>query len=108
MAGSAVLMPHLTHLETWPTFHIPFVTYWPLKWDVSDLADAYEHLLGDDKMRVEIAARGQETYRQAWSRTGKETFCVRFKSIIEGTCAHRMASECRGPEPASIHEAALS
>lgn len=82
IAGAALMMPDLSHLETWPELHIPYETYLPVKWDLSDLEESYKRLLKDDKLRKSIAQSGQDRYRWQWSREGRFNFCERLKSIV--------------------------
>jgi hypothetical protein len=37
--GSVLLKPSMDHLKTWPELYEPNVTYVPLAWDFSDLAE---------------------------------------------------------------------
>lgn len=82
MAGAALLMPDMSHLETWPDFYVPYRTYHPFKWDLSDMVDGCRKLLAKKKYRMELAAQGQRTYRSQWDRNGKERFCERMKQVI--------------------------
>ncbi|PIT98250.1 MAG: hypothetical protein COT71_01760 [Candidatus Andersenbacteria bacterium CG10_big_fil_rev_8_21_14_0_10_54_11] len=89
IAGAALIAPDTTHLTTWPVTHRPHQTYWPIKWDLSDLPVAYEQLLQDDAQRLKLAATGQETYRRLWTDEMREVFCRRLVRIVEKALARR-------------------
>jgi len=82
VAGSALLAPDTTHLATWPRTHIPFTTYYPIKWDLSDLPQAYHTLLANDQLRLSIASAGQQNYRHIWSPAGREKFAQHAYQIF--------------------------
>lgn len=87
LAGAAVMQPDMSHLETWPDYYIPGETYWPLKWDLSDLGVACERLLSDDGLRVSLAVAGQRRFVAQWGREGRESFCERLRGIVDGILA---------------------
>jgi len=82
IAGSALLAPDSSHLVTWPTTHIPYQTYYPFKWDLSDLPHAYNNLISNNAKRLSIARAGQSLYKNIWSPIGKKAFVARFNNII--------------------------
>jgi hypothetical protein len=82
IAGSCLVAADTTHLRTWPTTHIPHKTYWPIKWDLSDIGEVYETLIGDNKLRFSLAMAGQQRYKQAWSLEGRKMFCDRLVKKI--------------------------
>jgi hypothetical protein len=83
--GAALLMPDMSHIETWPNFYMPYKTYHPIKWDLSNMIDGYKKLIQDNEYRKNIAHMGQETYKAQWTKEGKKFFCTRLKMIIDGT-----------------------
>jgi len=80
--GSVLLKPDVSHLRTWPKFFKSFDTYYPIKWDLSDLSESIETLLDRPTLRLELAESGQNMYKWYWCDEGKISFCERFKSII--------------------------
>ncbi len=74
-AGAALLMPDMSHLETVPDMYTAHETYWPLRWDLSDLVSSYETLMNDDELRVHLARAGQDRYRNFWSDAEQQKFC---------------------------------
>ena len=82
LAGSALMMPDVSHLETWPDLYIPKETYWPLKWDLSDLEESYDYLLNNEDRRLDIARNGQKKYLKQWSKDGRHSFCRRLAAIL--------------------------
>ncbi len=81
-SGAALLMPDVSHLLSWPELHVPFLTYWPIQWDLSDLVESYKSLLSNEKKRIEIAKEGQEQYKKLWTNEGRQKFCKRLKDFI--------------------------
>ena len=80
--GAALLKPDVSHLLSWPEIHAPFLTYWPIQWDLSDLVESYNFLLSHEKKRIEIAKEGQEQYKKLWTNEGRQNFCIRLKDFI--------------------------
>ncbi len=81
-SGASLLMPNVSHLLSWPELHVPFLTYWPIQWDLSDLVESYNFLLSHEKKRIEIAKEGQEQYKKLWTNEGRQKFCIRLKDFI--------------------------
>lgn len=54
-AGSLLIKPDMSHLETWPDIFIPGETYVPIRWDGSDLEDTIARYLEDRMERERIA-----------------------------------------------------
>jgi glycosyltransferase involved in cell wall biosynthesis len=62
-AGSLLLKPDLSHLETAPEIFRPYETYVPLAWDFSDLEEKVEHYLKHTAEREAIARRAFDLLR---------------------------------------------
>lgn len=83
LAGAALLKPDMSHIETWPDFFRPAVTYAPHRWDLTDLQEKVESLLGDQEMALSLAQEGQRLYRwHTVSREGRQAFADRFSTTI--------------------------
>jgi len=82
IAGSALIMPDVSHLETWPDLYIPRETYWPVEWDLANLEESYRYLLNNEAVRQHIARTGQGKYLKQWSREGRRNFCERLKLML--------------------------
>ena len=78
IAGSCLIAPDTSHLKTWPTTHIPYKTYYPIKWDLSDVNKAYETVISDNNLRLSLAATGQQKYKEVWSLDYRHKFCNRL------------------------------
>jgi hypothetical protein len=78
IAGAALIAPDTSHLVTWPVTHIPRQTYWPIKWDLSDLDKAYSTLINNNALRLSIAMTAQQKYKGVWSINGRQRFCLRL------------------------------
>ncbi len=92
IAGAALLAPDTSHLLTYPVTHIPHQTYWPIKWDLSDLLDAYRRLLDDPDLRLRLAANGQARYRSVWSVAGRQRFVHHITSLLHASPTDRPSS----------------
>ncbi len=81
--GAALLKPNMSHLETWPDLFIAGTTYYPIKWDFSNLESGIRELVENREMRTRLAADGQAAYRASVSAEGMERFCDRFVQLME-------------------------
>lgn len=61
--GATLLKPDMSHISTNPDIYIPFETYVPVKWDMSDLDDKIQMLLENDELRQKIAKTAFDTVR---------------------------------------------
>lgn len=59
--GCLLVKPSMEHLETAPNIYVPWETYVPVKWDLSDLLPTIETLLRDPTRAQAIAERGRRT-----------------------------------------------
>ena len=82
LSGAAILMPDMSHIETWPNYYIPNQTYVPIKWDLEDLAETYEKLISDNSWRENIAVKGFANYCSFWNDEGQNAFLNRFEHEI--------------------------
>lgn len=55
--GAVLLKPDMGHIRTAPDIFVPHETYMPVKWDLSDFAEKVHLLLGDPKLREQLANR---------------------------------------------------
>lgn len=81
-AGAALFKPDMSHLETWPDYYEPDITYVPYSWDFSDFQDKLVELLESPVLRRRIAAAGQQRYLDSVSPAGGEAFGQHFASLI--------------------------
>lgn len=83
LAGSLLLKPDMSHLETWPDLYQPYKTYVPFQWDLSDVRDQIEHCLDHYRDYMDIAQAGQANYQHyLTSPHAGELFCKRFIELI--------------------------
>jgi len=81
VAGGAILLkPDMGHIETDPDIFVPWETYVPLAWDLSDLNDTLERLLSDKALRARIARTAFDTLRD-WLRS--DTFARRMAPVLK-------------------------
>jgi hypothetical protein len=64
-AGSLLVKPDTSHLETYPNIFLDQETYLKVRWDMDDLEDILLQWEGRDADRQAIAQRAQQTYRKA-------------------------------------------
>ncbi len=55
MAGAVLLKPDMAHVETTPDIFVPWETYAPLAWDLSDFEATVRRLVGDEALRRRLA-----------------------------------------------------
>jgi len=55
LAGSTLVKPDMSHLETAPDLYRPWETYVPCRWDFADLPELLPRLAGDPDLRARIA-----------------------------------------------------
>lgn len=61
ISGCLLVKPDMGHLHTEPNIYVPGVTYVPVAWDYSDLADVCAKYLKDVSARQRIVRAAQET-----------------------------------------------
>jgi hypothetical protein len=88
IAGAALLKPDMSHLETWPDYYEPGVTYMPFAWDFSDFEEKVLDLLESPEKRQCIAQAGQERYLHSLSPVGGEEFAEHFAALIQKAIAN--------------------
>ena len=88
VGGSCVIMPDMSHLETWPPeTYRPHETYWPIEWDLSNLEATVDEALRDDEKRLAIAEGGYQHMRAFWSDAGRERFIAHVIDIVDTAIA---------------------
>ena len=80
--GATLLKPDISYMETFPNFFLENETYVPFKWDFSDLEEKIMFLLEEEKIRKEIAEKGQHLYRDSISLQGMSKFVEFFIDSI--------------------------
>lgn len=63
MAGAVLLKPDMSHIETAPDIFVPWETYVPLKWDLSDFEETVRRLIDDAPLRDKITRQAFEVLR---------------------------------------------
>lgn len=61
-AGCLLLKPDMAHVRTEPNVYMPFETYVPFRWDLSDLADVLAQYLQDLNAAQAIATRARTAF----------------------------------------------
>ncbi len=82
-AGSLLVKPDMTHLETWPDLFHADETMMSHSWDLQDIEAVLEAGLADEAGRLRMAAAGQERYRRHIAAdTGPVLFCEHFCKLV--------------------------
>jgi len=79
-AGAVLLKPDMSHISTNPDIYVPFETYVPIKWDMSDLNDKIHMLLQNDQLREKIAKSAFDTVKQSVHSDTLLTLSLRLSS----------------------------
>lgn len=66
--GALLLKPDMSHLRVLPDVFVPFETYVPLQWDLSDFGEKVDHYLLDHEARNRIVRQGFEA-NAAWIKS---------------------------------------
>ena len=82
IAGAALIKPDMEHLDTWPNLYKKNETYIPIPWKVEEWDDLFTKILADKKNLLEVAKKGQDTYKSIWTKKGNEAFCEHFMNMI--------------------------
>jgi hypothetical protein len=69
------------HLETWPPYYEPGVTYVPYKWDFSDMGEVLARAAEPGCWR-EIAENGRRRYLSTISGDAEAKFCERLEALV--------------------------
>ena len=79
LTGAVLVKPDMSHVETDPDIFIPWETYAPVAWDLSDFADVVQRLLADEKLRTKLAAQAYDILRQ-WLQS--DAFARRMARLL--------------------------
>jgi hypothetical protein len=83
ICGSVLLKPDMSHIETYPNLYNEGETYVAHSWDLGDVLEKVEDILAHYDQYLEVARKGQETYRwHTATMAGLEEFSNRFLSIL--------------------------
>jgi hypothetical protein len=80
MKGCLLMKPSVEHLKTFPQIHIPYKTYVPVAWDLSDLSDKVQEYIVNEEKRVRIVHDASTAYEAFFEQKG---FLYRIDEILE-------------------------
>jgi hypothetical protein len=80
-AGSIVVKPDMSHLDTFPECYFPNQTYIAHRWDMSDFADTIQHILTHIDEYQQIAHTGQRRFIDVCG--DGESFAIHFHALIK-------------------------
>lgn len=84
LTGGMLLKPSLEHLQTWPNFYEPNVTYLSHDWNLSDLEERIDWAIINDAERIEIADQAQRRYVEYTSDSNAaEKFASHFITLFD-------------------------
>lgn len=63
LSGAVLVKPDMGHIVTDPDIFIPWETYAPVAWDLSDLPDVLQRLLSDAPLRERLTTQAFQTLR---------------------------------------------
>lgn len=79
-AGCLLLKPDMAHVRTEPDIYMPFETYVPFRWDLSDLREVLEHYLHDLNAAQAIATRARTAFIEYFRQ---KPWIGQFVSVLE-------------------------
>ena len=81
ISGSLLIKPAMEHIYTYPDLFLPNETYVPVTWDVEDLGETLDKILGNFAEYKDIAVNGQEQYLKIVNTSAH--FIKAVKQIID-------------------------
>ncbi|MBG6234389.1 hypothetical protein IWX76_000944 [Pedobacter sp. CAN_A7] len=81
IAGSVLIKPLMSHLETYPNLFVENETYVPVSWNLHDLEEKLEHMVTHYEVYKQIAKNAQLQYFNAVNNA--DSFINTFKQNIE-------------------------
>ena len=81
LTGAVLLKPDMSHIATDPDIFVPWETYAPVAWDLSDFPEVLHRLLADAPLRAKLAVQAFETLRK-WLATDR--FAHRMAPLLAG------------------------
>ncbi|HBE01724.1 MAG: hypothetical protein A2096_13765 [Spirochaetes bacterium GWF1_41_5] len=78
--GALLIKPDMSHLETWPDYYLPGITYLPCNWNFSNLQEILENALARDISNT--AVEGRNRFLAALTDQGGEKFAERFIGLV--------------------------
>ncbi len=80
MKGCLLIKPSIEHINIFPDVLVPYETYVPVKWDLSDLEEKIEYYLEHEDERQRIIEKAAEVYQELMQA---QTLVNRVKEIID-------------------------
>ena len=82
IAGAALIKPDMDHLDTWPNLYKKDETYISIPWKIEEWSNSFSEILSDEKKLLDVAKKGQDSYKKIWTEEGNEAFCNHFIKMI--------------------------
>ncbi|MCW0234955.1 MAG: hypothetical protein OJJ21_15245 [Ferrovibrio sp.] len=99
LSGAALIKPDMDHLRTWPNWYRQAETYYPIKWNMSDLDAVLESITTVPVLAQDIARNGQMLYYQ--HTAGKQaagSFSTHLNQLIRSLSQDTQALQ-KQPKP---------
>lgn len=74
-----LIQPDVSHLDVFPNIFLPFETYIPVKWDMSDLKDKCEEYMSNELKRVEVVNNARQSFLEQFTA---HNFISRMEAIF--------------------------
>lgn len=85
-SGCLLLKPDIAHLRTSPDVFVPGETYVPIRWDLSDLGEACEKYLSDEKTAASMARAAQDRLSRYYEHGG---FVADVRRLLNALGLHK-------------------
>jgi len=78
LKGCLLLKPSVEHVQSWPNTHVPYETYVPVEWDLSDLQEKIHYYLQNHEERRRITLNAARVVENLYEGTS-------FITMVKGT-----------------------
>ncbi len=83
LAGSALVKPDMSHMQTWPDLYRADETMFSFQWDFSDFDAVVQRVIDNPANALAIAQAGQERYRHYLAEPdGRAAFRKHFSALV--------------------------
>ena len=82
LAGSVLVKPDMSHLETWPNIYQAFENYYPVDWDFNEIRQQVHEILQNEEYLEKIASKAKQSLFYQLSLT--EDRVELFMSLMVG------------------------
>ena len=80
LCGCLMIKPNMSHIRSKPDIFVPGVTYVPVQWDYTDLAETCDYYLDHEEERARIAGNA---YRVLADSDSADAFVEMFTEVLK-------------------------